>query len=44
MKIRLIKMFVFTLLILGSTTIYADGSPIPQCPGGVCPSGGGVTR
>jgi hypothetical protein len=33
MKTRLIKTLVLALLVLGSITIYADGtSPIPQCP------------
>lgn len=37
MKTRLIRILVFALLVLGSTTIYADGGePIPWCPTG-CP-------
>ena len=39
MKTRLVKTVAFALLLLGSMTIYADGSPIPWCPG-VCPTGG----
>lgn len=38
MKTRLIKMLILALLVLGSTTIYADGTdPIPQCPTGCAP-------
>ena len=37
MKTRIAKMFIFDLLLLGATTIYAGGpDPIPWCPGG-CP-------
>jgi hypothetical protein len=33
MRTRLVRIFVFTLLLLASTTIYADGgNPIPWCP------------
>lgn len=38
MKTRLICTLVLALLVLGSTTIYADGGePIPQCPTGCAP-------
>lgn len=38
MKTRLIRMLVLGMLLLGASTIYADGggNPIPWCPGG-CP-------
>ncbi|HET9282258.1 MAG TPA: hypothetical protein VFR24_09885 [Candidatus Angelobacter sp.] len=38
MRTKVIRMLVLGMLLLGATMIYADGSPIPWCPGGCLPN------